>query len=146
MADYQAVPGAVGRVFFLKLLEESRPHSAIEEFLASHDIEFAVIHGIGGMSWARLAVFSPEEKKYYPIDVEAEPGRVLEVVSIIGNSVKGPGGAYYTHLHASVAKSPSQIYAGHLVDARVNPFLELTVIEVTGVRGEVQKLLSHRWS
>lgn len=139
-------PGYTGRVFFVKVLEGSSPHRAIEEFLTDNGIEFAVIWGIGGMAWARLAVFSPEENKYHAVDIEAEPGRVLEVATIQGNSVLGEDGAYHTHLHAVVAKEPDKVYAGHLVDGRVHPFLELQIIELTGAASEARKLLSHRWS
>ncbi|MCE4627893.1 MAG: DUF296 domain-containing protein [Desulfurococcales archaeon] len=145
MPEYEMVHGATGRIFFVKILEEASPHRAIEEFLADNGIEFAVIKGIGGMAWARLGVFSPDENKYYVTDVEAEPARVLEVVSLIGNSVRGPDGSYYTHLHATLAKSPDKVYAGHLVDGRVRPFLELTVIELVGAGEEARRLLAHRW-
>lgn len=145
MPDYQAVQAAVGRVFFARILDEAEVHRAIEQLLADNGVELAYIAGIGGLSWARIGVFSPEEKKYYTIDVEAEPGRVLEVVSLKGNSVRGPDGAYYTHLHITVARRPGEVYAGHLVDARVRPFLELVVVELQGAAEEARRLLSHRW-
>ena len=145
MVDHEMAPGAVGRVYFVKVLEEASPHRAIEEFLEANGIELAFISGIGGIAWARLGVYSPEENKYYTTDIEAEPGRVLEVASIKGNSVRGPDGAYYTHLHAVLAKSPTQVYAGHLVDGRVRPFLELTIIEIAGAADEARRLLKHRW-
>ena len=145
MADHESVPGATGRVYFVKVLEESGVHRAIEEFLEANGIEFAFITGIGGLAWARLGVFSPEENRYYTVDVEAEPGRVLEVASLHGNSVRGPGGAYYTHLHAVLARRPSELYGGHLVDARVRPFLELMIVELTGAGDEARRLLRQRW-
>ncbi len=137
---------SLGRVFFLKAPAESQPHQAVEDLMARQGLKAAAIWGIGGFSWARLGVFSPEEGRYYTADVEAEAGRVLEVLSLQGNSVLGPDGAYYTHLHAVVARSPGEVLGGHLVDARVEPFLELFVAELVGDAGRMRELLSHRWA
>lgn len=137
---------AVGRVFFLKVPAGARPHAAIEELLASQGVKAAFIQGIGGFRWARLAVFSPEERRYYPEDYEAQPGRVMEVVSLSGNSILGPDGSYYTHLHALVAVEPGRVAGGHLVDASVEPFLEVFVFELVGGYEDMARLLSHRWS
>jgi len=135
-----------GRLYFLKVPSGSSPHQAVEDLLSRQGVKAAAILGIGGFRWARLGVFSPEEGRYHTLDVEAEPGRVLEVLSITGNSVLGPDNAYYTHLHAVVAKAPGEVYAGHLVDARVEPFLELFILEAIGDVGRLRELLSHRWS
>ncbi len=145
MPGFESAQYNVGRVFFVKVLDGSNPHRAIEEFLDANGIEFASIQGIGGFEWVRIGVFSPEERKYYTIDVEPEPGRVLECISILGNSIRGPDGAYYTHLHVTVAKKPDSVFAGHLVDARVRPFLELVIVELQGRVDEARRMLQHRW-
>ncbi len=134
-----------GRTVFLQVQAGSRLHPAIEEVLAEQGIGFSMITGIGGLRWARLAVFSPEENKYYPVDVEAEPGRVLELVNLNGNSVLGPDTSYYTHLHAVVAKAPGEVYAGHLIDAEVDPFAEVFIVELVGAAEEARRILAHRW-
>lgn len=136
---------SLGRVFFLKVPAGERPHSAVEKLLSSEGVRAAVIQGIGGFRWARLAVFSPVENRYYPSDFEADPGRVIEVASISGNSIRGPDGRYYTHLHAVIAVGPDRVAAGHLVDAVVDPFLELAVVELAGGYESIAGLLSHRW-
>jgi predicted DNA-binding protein with PD1-like motif len=137
---------STGRVYFLKVPSGSSPHAAVEGLLEAQGVRAAAIHGIGGFRWARLGVFSPEEGRYHTMDVEALEGRVLEVLSIAGNSVLGPDGAYHTHLHAVVARGPGEVYGGHLVDARVEPFLELVVQELVGDVERVRELLSHRWA
>ncbi len=134
-----------GRAFFLKVPAEGRPHAAIEELLSSQGVKAAVIQGIGGFRWARLAVFSPIENKYCPKDFEARAGRVIEVASLTGNSVLGPDGRYYTHLHAVIAVDVDSVAAGHLVDAIVDPFLELVIAELSGGYEALTELLSHRW-
>jgi len=134
-----------GRTFFLKVEEGENPFRAIEDLVTSLGVKAAKITGIGGVEWARIGVFSPSEKKYYTIDVEAQPGRVIEVVSLAGNTILGPDNRAYTHLHVTLATANDQVYAGHLVDARVNPFLEVFIEELIGGTGDLQEILSHRW-
>ncbi|MCE4617661.1 MAG: DNA-binding protein [Desulfurococcales archaeon] len=134
-----------GRTFFLKIQEGENPFKAIEDIVANLGVKAAKIVGIGGMEWARIGVFSPSEGKYYTMDVEALPGKVIEVISLLGNTIMGPDGRAYTHLHVTLARQQSEVYAGHLVDARVNPFLEVFIEELIGETGELEEMLSHRW-
>jgi predicted DNA-binding protein with PD1-like motif len=135
----------VGRVLFFKIPEGSHPHEEIAKVLEENDIRAAVINGIGGFAKAVVGVYSPEEKRYYEEEVVPEEKRVLEVVALNGNSVRGPDGKYYTHLHVALAKGPNNVYAGHLIDAVVRPFLEVAIIELVGDLARIQALLSHRW-
>jgi len=136
---------APGRLIFVRVEEGSRLPQAVDEVLAGQGVGFAAIQGIGGLSWARIAVFSPGEGRYYPVDVEAQPGRVLELVSLSGNSVLGPDGSYYTHLHVAVARAPGEVLAGHLIEAEVEPFAEVFILEAAGGLEEARRLLAHRW-
>jgi len=136
---------APGRIIFLRLESGARLPQAIDEELRKQGIGFAMIQGIGGLKWARLAVFSPEEKKYYSTDVEPEPGRTLELLSLSGNSVLGPDNTYYTHIHAVTAAAPGKIYGGHVIEAEVDPLAEIFIIELTGRVEDFQRLLANRW-
>jgi len=135
----------VGRILFFKVPEGSHPHREIEKVLEENDLKSAVIIGIGGFSQARLGVYSPQERRYYEMEIRPQENRVLEVANLTGNSVRGPEGKYYTHLHATLAKAPGEVYAGHLVDAVIKPFLEVAIIELVGDFARFQTLLSHRW-
>ena len=145
MAQSRRAPFTAGRLLFLQPLAGSRIPQAIDEALEAQEVQFAFIQGIGGLRWARIAVFSPEENRYYPVDVEAEPGRVLELASLQGNSVKGPDGSYYTHLHVVIARKTGEVYAGHLIEAEVDPFAEILVLEAVGGFEEARRMLAHRW-
>lgn len=134
-----------GRIFFLKAEEGHRLPQAIDEVLQAQSIGFAMITGIGGLRWARIAVFSPQERRYHPVDVEAEPGRVLEMVGLHGNSVLGPDGSHYTHLHVTLARKPDEVYAGHLIEAEIEPFAEIFIVEALAPIDEARRLLQHRW-
>ena len=136
----------IGRVFLLKLHKGGHPHRGIEELLESQGIESAWIYGIGGFSWARIGVFDPDKKTYDTVNVEPEPGHVLEVVSLLGNSVLGEDGKYYTHLHVNIARNPSTPFAGHLIDAIVAPFLEVMMVELVGDTKGIRNMFKHRWS
>ncbi len=136
----------MGRILFFKIPEGSHPHKEIEKVLEENDVKAAVITGIGGFSEARLGVYSPEEKKYYETEVKPQENRVLEVTAFNGNSVRNPENKYHTHLHVVVARTPREVYAGHLIDAIVNPFLEVAIMELVGDLARFQALLSHRWS
>jgi predicted DNA-binding protein with PD1-like motif len=91
-------------------------------------------------------VFDPEKKTYDTVNIKPEPEHVLEVVSLIGNSILGEDGKYYTHLHVNVAKNPASLYAGHLVDAIITPFLEVLIIELVGDNNSIRNMFKHRWS
>ncbi|MCE4600296.1 MAG: DUF296 domain-containing protein [Desulfurococcales archaeon] len=135
-----------GRVLFLRLDDGFRLPQAIDSELEKQGIKFASIKGIGGIRWARIAVFSPAEKKYYPVDLEAEPGMTMEMTSLLGNSVLGPDNTYYTHLHIVLARKPGEVYSGHLIEAEIHPLAEIFIEENIGSLGDVQRLLSNRWS
>ena len=136
---------SLGRILFLRLDGGARLPQAIDAELEKQGINFAFIQGIGGIKWARIAVFSPADRKYYSYDVEAEPGMTLEMVSLSGNSVLGPDNSYYTHLHVLLAKKPNELYAGHLIEAEVDPLAEIFIFENLGAIDEVRRLLSNRW-
>ncbi|NOZ30543.1 MAG: DUF296 domain-containing protein [Crenarchaeota archaeon] len=137
--------GSTGRVIFLRLDEGARLPQAIDEVLEAQNIGFAMIQGIGGLRWARVATFSPSENKYYSHDVEAEQGHILELLSLSGNSVFGPDNTYYTHLHVTLSKDHNTLYAGHLIEAEVSPLAEIFIIEVIAPIDEARRLLSNRW-
>ena len=136
----------MGRILFVKVPEGSKPHQYIDEVLASQGIEAAWINGLGGMRWARIGFFDPQAWRYDTIDIESSQGRVIEVASLVGNSVRGPDGSYHTHIHVTLGVEPGRTVAGHLVDAEVEPFLELVIVELVGGVEDLRRLLSHRWS
>ncbi|GAB6148179.1 PPC domain-containing DNA-binding protein [Stetteria hydrogenophila] len=136
---------AVGRVFFLKVPTGRNPRGAVEELLRLQGVRAALIQGLGGFRRVKLAVYSPAEGRYHAREFEARPGMVIEAACVTGNSVLGPGGRYYTHLHAVVAVEPGVVAAGHLVEGVAEPFLELAVAELAGGYEALATLLSHRW-
>jgi len=86
------------------------------------------------------------KRSYHVKDVEAKYPRVIEVTSLIGNSILAYNGSYYTHIHVTLGVDENTVMAGHLIDASVEPFLEVAIMELVGDYATMAKLLSHRWS
>ncbi len=129
---------------FLKVEEGEKIPEAIDLFLDKHNISSAFIMGIGGFEEAIVAHFDREKAVYKNIDVKRKYPYIIEVASLIGNSVYH-GTKYYTHLHVVLGVDEKNTIAGHLVEAKVNPFLELMVIDASDLHKEFLELLSHRW-
>ena len=134
-----------GRLIFVRVPEGSKPHQYIERVMSDQGINAAWINGLGGFKWARVGYLDPSAWRYHTIDVEAKDSMVLEVASLTGNSVRGPDGSYYTHIHVVLGRSPGENFAGHLIDAIVEPFLEVAIIEISGGVDSLRNILSHRW-
>ncbi|MCE4598711.1 MAG: DUF296 domain-containing protein [Desulfurococcales archaeon] len=126
--------------------EGSKPHQYIENVLSEQGIKAAWINGLGGFRWARVGFLNVENRSYYVKDVEARYPNIIEVSSLIGNSILGPDGSYYTHIHVTLGIDEDTTIAGHLIDANVEPFLELLIVELVGDYTRMAELLSHRWA
>jgi len=125
------------RVVPVKVPEGADPHEFLREFISKEGLSGGLIIGIGGFEKATIGVFRGDT--YDVMEVEAFPGHVLEVASLTGNYVSTDG-AVSTHIHVVLARSHGETYAGHLVRARVKPFLELFLIEY----GDLTRVFDHR--
>jgi len=131
-------------MYFLKVEEGEKIPEAIDSFLSKHNISSAFIVGIGGFEEAIVAHFNREKSTYKNIDVKRKQPYIIEVASLIGNSVLHAD-KYYTHIHVVLGVDEKTTISGHLVEARVNPFLELMIIDASSMHKEFLELLSHRW-
>ncbi len=96
--------------------------SALSRRLEEFGVRGAAIMGIGGISKARVGVFDPSAGVYRERIVEG----FHEVVSLMGNASVKEDGSIFPHLHVSLA-SESSLVAGHLLEAVVEPTLEVFV-------------------
>lgn len=63
-------------------------------------------------------------------DYERIPiGEQVEVVSLVGDVALGPDGAPKLHVHVVLAKRDGSAWGGHLIEARVQPTLEVMLVE-----------------
>jgi predicted DNA-binding protein with PD1-like motif len=80
---------------------------------------------IGAFEEATLGYFDWQRKDYKRISVREQ----VEVVSLIGDVTEGEKGETGLHAHVVVGRSDGSTLAGHLLEARVRPTLELMITE-----------------
>jgi predicted DNA-binding protein with PD1-like motif len=80
---------------------------------------------IGAFQSATLGYFDWDRKDYLRIPIEEQ----VEVVALIGDVALGPKGEPKVHAHVVLGKRNGTALAGHLLEARVRPTLELILTE-----------------
>jgi len=131
--------------FFAKLEKGEKLPEAMAELARQIGAKLLLVTAIGGFSKARLAVFEYTTNTYHYVDVTPLENHVLEVIALNGNIVCR-GNECKPHLHAIVARKPGQPVAGHLVEAEVNPFLEVFLVDPRVPGNEAVQILQHRFS
>ncbi len=128
----------------VKIQEGEELLDALKKVVSGHGIGLGLVVGIGGFKRVRIGLFRGDG--YDEVDVEALPGHVLEVAGLTGNVVVGSDGNVYPHLHVVVARRQDEVYAGHLLEAIVKPFIELFIVELVENADAARELFKHRWS
>jgi predicted DNA-binding protein with PD1-like motif len=113
------------RTFAVILQTGDEAIGSLQEFAAKERIGGAQVTAIGALSSAKLAYFDWETKQYRPIPVAEQ----VEVASLIGDIAIGPDQKPSVHVHAVVGRRDGTALAGHLLEARVRPTLEIIVTE-----------------
>ena len=94
------------------------------DFARAHRLHSCRVMGIGGFSRVTLGYFDMNALAYKEIPVEEQ----VEVVSLLGNI------ALYEneprlHAHVLIGRSDGSAMGGHLLDATVQPTLEVMLME-----------------
>jgi predicted DNA-binding protein with PD1-like motif len=113
------------RTFVVILKTGDEVMSSLQEFAVKERIGGAQITAIGALSGAKLAYFDWDTKQYLPIPV----GEQVEVASLIGDIAIGLDQKPSVHVHAVLGRRDGTALAGHLLEARVRPTLEIIVTE-----------------
>ncbi|MCD6340683.1 MAG: DNA-binding protein [Desulfurococcales archaeon] len=95
------------------------------------------ILGIGAFEKVKVGVYKGDT--YDITEVCSRNGHVIEVTSLLGNYLR-VGDNVSIHIHVNLARSHNEFYGGHLIEAVVNPLLEVVLIEV----GDLSKVFTHR--
>ena len=90
-----------------------------------HHLKGAQITGLGAFSSAKLAFYDLQSKVYEPIAVDEQ----VEVAALVGNISLTEDGKPKVHVHAVLSRRDGSVIAGHLLEGRVRPTLEVTIIE-----------------
>src|SRR5262245_33240527 len=117
-------PAEGARTFAVVLDPGDEPVSSITDFARDERLAAAHFTAIGAFSRVTLGFFDLRAKDYRRVAV----GEQVEVVSMTGHVALNDG-APKVHAHVVVAKADGSAYGGHLMEARVDPTLELVVTE-----------------
>jgi predicted DNA-binding protein with PD1-like motif len=72
-----------------------------------------------------LGFFELTRKNYKEIAIEEQ----VELMSLVGNIARDDKGEPKLHAHVVVGKSDGTAHGGHLLEAHVQPTLEVVIIE-----------------
>jgi len=98
--------------------------AVLTAFCDEHRISGGHLSGIGGFSEVTLAYFNLQTKEYEPIPIREQ----VEVMSLLGNIARFEAKPSL-HLHAIIGKRDGSAHGGHLLNARVQPTLEVFLDE-----------------
>jgi uncharacterized protein len=130
------------RVFAIVMTKGDRVVEGLEAFARETGVDAAAITAVGAVCEATLGFFDPVARDYLRIAVPVQ----AEVVSFQGDITRADGGApgevghanggrrgsardRTVHAHVVVSRSDGSTVGGHLLEATVNPTLEVIVTE-----------------
>jgi predicted DNA-binding protein with PD1-like motif len=93
-------------------------------FSSAHAIAAAHLTAIGAFRGATLGYFDWQSRQYRKIPVHEQ----VEVLSLVGDIALREGSPSL-HAHVVLGRADGTALGGHLLDARVRPTLEVTVVE-----------------
>jgi uncharacterized protein len=105
--------------------------SGLTDLVRQHNVTAGYVTGLGGLSGA-LLVWGDPAGGFTPIPVDEK----CELISLLGH-VAVRDGMPYVHLHAVVGFRDGSTKAGHVVEARVAPLAEISVV-ATSIGGAVR--------
>jgi uncharacterized protein len=109
------------RTFVIVLDTDDEVLESLKRFVEREKLGFGQFSAIGAFGSARLGYFDWERKDYNPIAVSEQ----AEVASLIGDLATGPDGKPSLHIHCVLGCRDGRAVAGHLLEARVRPILEI---------------------
>jgi predicted DNA-binding protein with PD1-like motif len=120
--------GRVGRIVFLRLLENEDLTDSIKKSAEKNGIKAGVFMLIGTLKHVTLGYY--REKKYVNLRFDGP----LEIASCTGNVITEEKGETFVHAHIVVSNERAEAFGGHLMaDSIVAATAELMLIEASGV-------------
>jgi uncharacterized protein len=113
------------RTFAVVLETDDEAMKCLQVFATRENIAAAQISAIGAFSSAMLGYFDWQKKDYLR-NTFAEQ---LEVASLLGDVALSPDKKPALHLHAVLGRRDGTALAGHLLEGRVRPTLEVILTE-----------------
>ena len=97
----------------------------LSDFAREQKLSAAHFTAIGAFQLATIGYFDWQKKDYKKIPVAEQ----VEVVSLIGDVALSEKGEPKVHAHVVLGRSDGTALAGHLLDGRVRPTLEVILVE-----------------
>jgi hypothetical protein len=113
------------RSFAIVLDPGDEPMACLSAFARAQRLDAARFTGIGAFSEAVVGFFDLQRKDYEEIAI----GEQVEVVSLVGDVALSPEGQPALHAHVVLARRDGSAWGGHLIRARVQPTLEVMLVE-----------------
>lgn len=122
---HKLLNGAPERTYALVFDVGDEPMSCLADFAKAQRLDAARFTGIGAFSEVVVGFFDLQRKEYEKITFAEQ----MEVIALIGDVALGPNGEPKLHAHVTLAKRDGSAWGGHLVEARVQPTLEVMLVE-----------------
>jgi predicted DNA-binding protein with PD1-like motif len=112
------------RTFVVVLDPGDEPIAALTDFARRERLAGAHFTAIGAFRTVTVGFFDLATKTYSTVPLAEQ----VEVVSLAGNIAMSDG-APKVHAHVVVARADGSAHGGHLMEARVDPTLEIVLTE-----------------
>jgi predicted DNA-binding protein with PD1-like motif len=99
--------------------------TGLQHFAEENGLSGSSFKAVGALSYAKVAWFNWEKKKY---ETAAEFNEQVEVLSLVGD-VALQDGKPVVHAHLIIGRKDGTAHGGHLLEARVRPTLEVVLTE-----------------
>lgn len=116
------------KTYALVLMPGEDPKTALLHFAREHGVTAARVAGVGAFERVTLAYFDLQTKQYEHHDYDEQ----VEVTSFLGNLALKGEHEVKLHAHVNIALRDGRTCGGHFVSARVQPTLELFVVQSPG--------------
>jgi uncharacterized protein len=109
------------RTFVVVLGTDDEVMASLKSFVEREQLRAGQFTAIGAFQSALLGYFDWERNDYLHIPVSEQ----AEVASLIGDLATGPDGKPSLHIHCVLGCRDGRAIAGHLLEAKVRPTLEI---------------------
>src|SRR5579875_3331185 len=113
------------KTFVLVFATGDEAVASLTAFAKEKKLGASRLTAIGGFQEATLGYFNLGKKDYDKIPVREQ----VEVLSLVGDITLTDKGDPKIHVHAVLGRSDGTTRGGHLIEGRVRPTLEVTLVE-----------------
>lgn len=106
--------------FILKIEQGEKVHQALTQFCDDHNIQNAIISGIGAASQVTCGYYDLQQREYR----FKEYVDLVEVVSYQGN-IMIKEGSLFVHAHGTFSDTDNQVFGGHVEEMTVGVVMEI---------------------